>query len=188
MISFLSKSKNTATIRCIFGTQSKLNAALYGADCLNLDSIMNDINSDNKIDHVQLCVAFYDDESAINEKIKNDVTMSRLLNGNNLHNEDKEDEDEDDGDEDVELKNDEQEDNTTKNNFTDWKCPDCGENECLRDKHGHKYPCLSCLQIDIGQKIMENFGLKIKKSLDTNGEIISEFVKYLQELKEGKIK
>jgi hypothetical protein len=52
----------------------------------------------------------------------------------------------------------------------DFVCPECGDNDCLIDKHGKKYPCLSCIQIDIGQKIMKN----ISKVVDRNNMLIEK--------------
>jgi predicted RNA-binding Zn-ribbon protein involved in translation (DUF1610 family) len=179
MISYLAKNGDTATIRCVFGEQSKVNAALYGGDRMLLDSILNDVNSDDNIKHVCLAASFYDDEDIINEKIKSDIMLSK--NKNNEENK-----------ENNSSNNEEEKDNIipneSKNKSHDWKCPECGIDDCLVDKHGNKYPCLGCLQIDIGQKIMQklgkdftSIGKEINKTMNVNNQIITGFMKYLQQ-------
>lgn len=187
MVSFLSKNGDTATIRCIFGEQSRINAALYGADRMLLDEILNNVNSDDNIKHVHLAAAFYEDESIIHDKIRSDITSSNnIVNQKKNNNKDEDSEDEDsDTNEHVEIE--------SGSDDNDWKCPECSDGECLKDRQGNKYPCLSCLQIDIGQRILEKFGKEfaqtgkeINKTLNLNNTVIQGFFEYIKKCGQSK--
>lgn len=165
MVCFLTKSDDTAIIRLICGEQSKMNAAVNGGDFMGLDAIINDANRDDNIKHIGIMLNYYDDEDKITSKLKG-VQFTQQLQNNTSNTKS------------AEKKN--SKDNNKEKSKDDWTCPECNGNDCLKDKDGNKYPCLSCLQIDIGQKILRQFADKVSGHLKMNNDIIGSFINYLK--------
>ena len=165
MVCFMNKIDDTAIIKLICGEQSRMNAAVNGADFINIDGIINDANNDDKIKHIGIALSYYNDEDKLTSKIKNNYSPNYSNNNSKSNKQQKKS-------------------NNKEESPEDWKCPECGSDECLKDRQGTKYPCLSCLQIDIGQKILRQFTDKISNSLDINNKVIESFVNFL---KKGKI-
>lgn len=167
MVCFMVKNGDTAIIKIICGKQSKMNAAITGGDFINLDSAVNDANQDNNIKHIGALISYYEDEDEISNKLKSPGFMQLVSNNNSNNNTDKKSNKKDINKE-------------KKNDENDWTCPECNSDDCLKDKHGNKYPCISCLQIDIGQKILREFGDKVNKTLNVNNNIIDSFIRYIK--------
>lgn len=161
MVCFMSKVEDTAIIKLICGEQSRMNAAVNGADFINIDGIVNDANNDDKIKHIGIALSYYNDEDKLTSKIKNNYSATPIQNN-------------------IKPNKTQKKNNTKEEAVEDWTCPECGSNECLKDRQGTKYPCLSCLQIDIGQKILRQFTDKITNSIDINNKVIESFVDFLK--------
>lgn len=170
MVCFLTKNGDTAIIRLICGEQSRMNASINGGDFINLDSAVNDANNDDNIKHIGALITYCGDEDKITSKLRG-IQVNQQNNNNNNNNNQNTDKS--------------SKKKTVEKNPDDWKCEECGENDCLKDKHGVKYPCLSCLQIDIGQKILRQFADKVSTTLNMNNDIIRSFMNYLKKGKEN---
>ena len=113
-------------------------------------SVLNDLNSDKNIEHVLLSINYYDDEKEISEFLdKNKVRK-------------------DSSEEKTEVKQTQKK--VIKHN--DFICPLCHSNEGLVDKDGKVYPCYSCIQIDVGKRILDNYNKTVKQTVDKNNIII----------------
>lgn len=169
MICFLSKNGDAGVIRLISGKQSRISASIGCGDFVPLDSIFNEINADPDIHHVGILTTYCDDELEVSSRLKDIAFNSpsnlkdKIVTNNTTEKSESK----------KAVKNE-------KAKINDWKCPECGGSDCLKDKDGNSYPCLSCLQIDIAQKVLKDFVNKLDKSLNLNNEIIESFIQFLK--------
>jgi len=163
MITFVCKNGDTAVLRVISCKESRMASAVNGSDVVNLDEVMNSINGDDDVKHINLAVTYYEDEKEILEFINSHNSPNWRKypsNGSNNNNQKKpQKEEEDCCDE-------------TKHS---WICPVCGEETGLVDKNGKTYPCYSCLQIDIGQRLERKYMDQIKQLLAKNTFVLDRF-------------
>jgi transcription elongation factor Elf1 len=162
MVTFAQKvSDDTVNIKIVYTDISKLTSAVNGFDIANINGIIDEIKSDRSIKNVNICLNYYDDESKLVTFLQKYKTQSD--NSNNTS-------------DDTQNKNVDKK--YKQKSSMDYTCPDCGsEDSALVDKYGNKYPCLSCLQINIGQKIMSN----IKPVLEKNNYLIDGLCKLFSE-------
>ena len=160
MITFLNTDKDTIILKVITSELTKQIAAINGADIAKVDEIIKYIKN-NDINHLLLTVSYYDDEKKLVELINSN---NGNLNGNIISKLDKEEKSE------SKFTKDKQE------NKKDFVCPKCGSNEGLIDKDGNKYPCISCLQIDLGQKIIGKMAKEFSGIINKNNLLIDELV------------
>lgn len=153
MVTFLKKMGNTALIRLVSCDDSRCLAAIEGMDVCCLDEILNDINGDDSIEHVNLALSYFDDEDKLLAFIKK-YNMNHSKKRSSA--EDTEHEDE--------TSNSSSDDTPTKSRNIDYKCPRCGSaDSALVDKDGRKYPCMSCIEIDVGLRLMDKYGRDYKE-------------------------
>jgi len=165
MITILNHDKENIFIKIISTEQSKQIAAVEGADVTNLNDVIKYIRNNN-IKNVYLSVSYYDDERKLLENIA--ITKAHAL-GNVLKlNSDGNNNTEENVSKDSSIVK------QKKNNF---KCPKCGSDEGLVDKDGNTHPCLSCIQIDIGQKLMDKIGKEFALVVNKNNLVIDELIK-----------
>lgn len=179
MITFVNKpSSDTVNIKLIATDLTKMMSAINGFDICNIDHIIQQCREDNSIQHVNVLVNYYKDENELLEfinKYKNSESNNTVVSFNVDNNK---------MDNDYHNKKEDKKTSSKKHDIhisSDFICPECGENDCLIDKNGNKYPCLSCLQIDIGQKIMKNYS----KIVDRNNALIQKLCEIFTVKKEN---
>ena len=161
MITYLVKNNDTATLRIVSTEESKVQAALCCGDRVNLDSAIKEINDDPSIQHVDVCVTYYDDEKKIVDAINNipsKNTNTQLQNSS---------------------KREKCKDDVKKDSKHNHRCEICGSEEALFDKNGKKYPCYSCIQIDTGKRVIDAIGNKFENSISKNNKLIEELLNFL---------
>lgn len=162
MITFLNTNKDTIILKVITSELTKQIAAINGADISNVDEIIKYIKN-NDINHILLTVSYYEDEKKLLDLIN---TNNGNFNGNIISKLD--------GNKDEKTENKSSRDK--QDNKKDFVCPKCGSNEGLVDKDGNKYPCISCLQIDLGQKIIGKMAKEFSGVINKNNLLIDELV------------
>lgn len=178
MVTFVNRPcEDTINIKLIVTDLTKVVASINGFDTVNLDTIFENYRNDDSIKHINLLVNYYNNEGElvefINKYNKNenqlDIVKNNNTNSNNNQNK---------------LDSAFRNISTPKNHKveikSDFVCPECGVEDCLVDKNGKKYPCLSCIQIDIGQKIMKNYS----KIVDKNNILIEKLCDIFSQKKE----
>lgn len=179
MVTFVNRPcEDTINIKLIVTDLTKVVASINGFDTVNLDTIFENYRNDDSIKHINLLVNYYNNEGELVEFInkfnKNGNSLDIIKDNINNNSESKQCESESNfrnisspKKHKVEIK-------------SDFICPECGAEDCLVDKNGKKYPCLSCIQIDIGQKIMKNYS----KIVDKNNILIEKLCEIFSQKKE----
>ncbi len=150
MITFVRTCGEEAQIHIVCGNESKAVSAVNGQDVVNIDNALNDIVENKKIKHVNLVVTYTDSESNVHSYLKSIETgtdKKKMCRPNGACEEgDCECDGEDDSEE------------------MDYTCPECGEKDvALYDKFGNKFPCLTCIKIDVAKQLQKKQKMEEEK-------------------------
>ena len=159
---FLSrKNGNTGEIKLIVTELDRAEFLATGYRWINIDDVINQFNSDDKIKHIIATAVYAGDlkDNKLSEYIENlnNTTNSAIVE--NVISKSKDDKKKDDKqkvsangsniDEDEEEENDENDELKEFLSEYDLTCKECNEeNKALVDAEGNIHPCESCIKID----------------------------------------